>query len=163
MTATRPGVYRSRDLVPVPLDVARASWRERSILGGSYEPPRGGWDTILREGEKEITREIHWAKPRLVLKTRGRWVTPGELEVVLDVIRGRHTTGRMRVHEKLTAAGHQTAWDIEISSERLGAWARPPWNRTGKALLKGLLTERDHRLHRMMEDAMESSWGKTGP
>ncbi len=80
----------------------------------------------------------------------------------MTILRQHHVTRRTHVIEKLTAAGLQTAWDIEVSSGRGGSLAHPSWSRTRDAVLWGLQAERDHRLHRMMEDAMESSWWKAG-
>ncbi len=156
-------IYRSRDFVPVPLKLASACWRARSLLGESYEAPRGGWDTILEKGEGTITREIHWPRPRLTLRAQARFASDTELEVTMTILRGHHIPRPIHVIEKLTAAGFQTAWDIEVSVGSGGRMVFPPWFRTRSEVLRGLQAERDHRLHRMLEDAMESSWGKSAP
>jgi hypothetical protein len=155
----RTVVYRSRDFVPVPLKLASASWRARNLLGDSYESPNGGWDRILEQGEGTITREVHWSRPRVILRAQARLVTDTELKVTMTILRGRHTVGQVQVVEKLTAAGLQTAWDIEVSTGRSGGLTPPSWFRMGmkSGVLRGLQAERDHRLHRMLEDAMESS------
>ena len=155
-------IYRSRDFVPVPLKLASACWRARSLLGESYEAPRGGWDTILEKGEGTITREIHWPRPRLTLRAQARFASDTELEVTMTILRGHHIPRPIHVIEKLTAAGFQTAWDFEVSSRRASPLAHPSWSRARSAVLRGLQAERDHRLHRMLEDAMESPWWKAG-
>ena len=81
----------------------------------------------------------------------------------MTILRGHHIPRPIHIIEKLTAAGLQTAWDIEVSSERASPLAHPSWSRTRSWVLRGLQAERDHRLHRMLEDAMESSWGKSAP
>ena len=156
-------IYRSRDFVPVSLKLASVSWRARSLLGESYESPRGGWDIILEKGEGTIIREVHWPRPKLTLRAEARFTSDTELEVTMTILRGHHITRWIHVTEKLTAAGLQTAWDVEVSSGRSGSLAHPSWSRTRSAVLRGLQAERDHRLHRMLEDAMESSWGKSTP
>ena len=160
----RAVIYRSRDLVPVPLEMASASWRARNLMGDSYESPNGGWDRILEQGEGTITREVHWSRPRLTLRAQARLVTDTELKVTVTILRGQHTVGQVHIVEKLAAAGLQTAWDIEVSTGRGGGLAHPSWfrMRMNSGVLRGLQAERDHRLHRMLEDAMESSWWKTG-
>ena len=156
-------VYRSRDFVPVPLKVASLSWYAHSLLGESYESPRGGWDVVQKKGEGTITREIHWPRPKVILQAQARFISVRELEATLTVLRGRHTVGQLHITEKLLAAGHQTAWDIEVTDGRNGRLARPSWIRTRSGVLRGLQAERDHRLHRMLENARESSPGKATP
>ena len=161
----RTVVYRSRDFVPVPLELANASWRARNLMGDSYESPNGGWDRILEQGEGTITREMHWSSPRVIIRAQARRVTDNELKVTVTILRGQHTVGQVQIVEKLTAAGLQTAWDIEVSTGRGGGLAHPSWfrMRMNSGVLRGLQAERDHRLHRMLEDAMESSWWKSTP
>ena len=158
-------IYRSRDFVPAPLKQASVCWRARSLLGESYEAPRGGWDTILEQGKGTITREMHWSSPRVIIRAQARRVTDNELKVTVTILRGQHTVGQVQIVEKLTAAGLQTAWDIEVSTGRGGGLTPPSWfrMRMNSGVLRGLQAERDHRLHRMLEDAMESSWWKSTP
>ena len=156
-------VYRSRDFVPVPLKVASLSWYTHSLLGESYESPRGGWDVVQKKGEGTITREIHWSRPKVILQAQAKFISVRELEATLTVLRGRHTMGQLHITEKLLAAGHQTAWDIEVTDGRNGRLAHPSWVRTRSGVLRGLQAERDHRLHRMLEDAPESPPRMTTP
>ncbi len=158
----RKVLYRSRDIIPAPLEVIAVSWREHSLLGEGYELPPGGWDTVLKSGEGTITREIHWPNPRIIFRATAHRVTATELKVTLAAVRGHLPVGSilMDVNETLTAAGSQTAWDIEVSNGRGGQSVHPFWVRTRRGVLRGLQAEKDHRLHRMLEDAMESSWGK---
>jgi hypothetical protein len=157
---SRKVLYRSRDIIPVPLKVASVSWREHSLLGEAYETPKGGWDVVLEKGEGIITREVHWPRPKVTLRVQARLLSDVEMEATLTVMRGQDAIGELLIAEKLIAAGHQTAWDIEVMDGRSHPLAHPSWARTRNGVLRGLLAERDHRLHRMLEDALESSPGK---
>ena len=145
-------LYGTRKIVPASLEVIKASWRKYSIVGDSYESPHGGWDTILSKGEGTVTRELHWPKHRLVLRAQGRLVTDTELEIKIEALRGRSPVGCVQVGEKLAAAGFQTTWDLEITDKR---GSRPLWMATRDIITRMLQQEQDHRLHRILEDAVE--------
>ena len=156
-------LYRSREIIPVPLEVVSVNWREHSLLGEAYETPKGGWDVVLKKGEGTITREVHWPRPKVILRAQARLISDVEMEATLTVMRRQRAVGELHITEKLIAAGHQTAWDIEVMDGRSHPLAHPAWARTRNGVLRGLLAERDHRLHRMLEDTLESSPGKATP
>jgi hypothetical protein len=113
--ASRKALYRSREIIPVPLKMAGVSWREHSLLSEAYETPRGGWDVVLEKGEGTITREVHWPRPKVTLRTQARLLSGVEMEATLSRVRGEvffasYSTQILRVmDDQLLRLSHRRA------------------------------------------------------